>query len=441
MADSIISRFKSAWNVFRNREEDFSDTYSGFGSYSRSESRSHRVLIRQPVDRTIITSIYTKLAVDVASYDIRHIRKDEQDRYLEDITSGLNYCLSSSANLDQTGRHLLLDAALTLLSGGTIAIVPVETTRDPRFTEAYDVEQLRVGTVQDWFADRVRVSVYNERTGQRQDVMMLKRNVAIIENPFYSIMNEPNSTLQRLTRKFALLDAADEEASSGKLDILIQLPYVVKNETRRKQADLRRKEIEFQLKGSRYGIAYIDGTEKVTQLNRPVENNLLPQIRDLTERLYNELGLTKAVMEGTADEAAMLNYFDRTIDPIIRAITEGMERIFLSKTARSQRQGLWYYRDPFRIVPISQIADIADKLARNEIASSNDIRVIIGWKPSKDPKADELRNSNMPESKGESSEKPVEPEKKPPAGEVTGKPSFNFGEKLRALENSRNKTP
>lgn len=441
MAETMLSRFKNAWNVFLGREEDFSSDLTSYGSYSMTEARSHRVLVRQPVDRSIITSIYTRLAVDVASYDIRHVRKDSEDRYVEDMPSYLNDCLSWSANIDQTGRDLLRDAALSLMTNGVIAIVPVETTSSPVYSNSYDIQQLRVGEVKQWYSDRVRVSVYDEREGVRKEVVLLKRFVAIVENPFYSIMNEPNSTLQRLTRKLGLLDQTDEQISSGKLDLIIQLPYVIKNEARRQQAEIRRKDIEFQLMGSKYGIAYTDGTERITQLNRPVENTLLPQVKDLKDQLYNELGLTKAIMDGTADEAAMLNYFDRTIDPIIRAITESMEKVFLTKTARTQKQGILYTRDPFRIVPISQIADVADKLTRNEIASSNDIRTIIGWKPSQDPKANELRNSNMP-APDEGAKSADEAPKDPPAKEVSSaKPGFNFGEKLRALENSRLKTP
>ena len=441
MADSMLSRFKNAWNVFLGRDEDYSSDLTSYGSYSMTESRSHRVLVRQPVDRSIITSIYNRLAVDVASYDVRHVRKDSGDRYVEDIPSYLNDCLAWSANIDQTGRDLIRDAALSLMTTGVIAIVPVETTTSPVNSNAYDILQLRIGEIKQWYSDRVLVSVYDEREGIRKEVVLLKRFVAIVENPFYSIMNEPNSTLQRLTRKLGLLDQTDEQISSGKLDLIIQLPYVIKSEARKEQAELRRKDIEFQLMGSKYGIAYTDGTERITQLNRPVENTLLPQVTYLKDQLYNELGLTKAIMDGTADETAMLNYFDRTIDPIIRAITESMEKVFLTKTARTQKQGLVYARDPFRIVPISQIADVADKLKRNEIASSNDIRTIIGWKPSPDPKANELRNSNMPEPE-EGAKSADEAPKDPPVKEVaSAKPGFNFGERLRALESGKLKTP
>lgn len=427
MADSVFTRLKSAWDVFTGKTEDPPPEFGGLQSISMTESRSHRVLVKQPVDRSIITSIYTRIAVDVASYDIRHIRKDDEDRYRADIDSYLNDCFKSRANLDQTGRAFVLDAAYSLLSEGVIALVPVELTANPNLVSSWDVKELRVGTVTRWYPDRVRVSVYDQIDGKRKEVVVRKTHAAIVENPFYSIMNEPNSTLQRLTRKLSLLDYTDEQVSSGKLDLIIQLPYVIKSEARRAQADARRKDIEFQLKTSKYGIAYTDGTEKITQLNRPVDNNLLTQITYLHEQLYNELGLTKAVMDGTADEAAMLNYFDRTIDPVIRAIVEAMESVFLTKTARTQRQGITYFRDPFRIVPISQLADIADKLTRNEIASSNDIRVIVGWKPSKDPKANELRNSNMPEPKEASEDKSKE----------VDQPEIDVRERLRALDNGR----
>ena len=441
MAESILSRVKSAWNVFLGRDDDLPSDYSSFGSYSLAESRSHRVLVRQPVDKSIITSIYTRLAVDVASYDIRHVRKDEEDRYVSDMDSYLNECLSVSANIDQTGRDMLRDAALSLMTNGVIAIVPVEMTSDPRLGNSWDVQQIRIGEITQWFSDRVRVSVYDEKAGIRKEVMLHKRHVAIVENPFYSIMNEPNSTLQRLTRKLSLLDMTDEQISSGKLDLIIQLPYVIKGEARRAQAESRRKDIEFQLRSSKYGIAYTDGTEKITQLNRPVENNLLQQITYLRDNLYNELGLTKAILDGTADEASMLNYFDRTIDPIVRSIVEAMAKTFLTKTARTQKQGIYYRRDPFRIVPISQIAEIGDKLTRNEIASSNDIRTIIGWKPSKDPKANELRNSNMPETKGAAPEKPVESKSTPTVQEEVKTPGLDFEDRLRSLEQRRNEKP
>ena len=439
MAESIIARFKSAWNVFVGRDEELPSDYSGYGSYSRNESRSHRVLIRQPVDRSLITTIYTRLAVDVASYDISHIRRDAEDRYVDEIHSYLNECLSVSANLDQTGRSLLLDAAWSLMTEGVIALVPVDTTSNPLLSSSWDVQQLRVGTITQWLPDRVRVSVYDQKEGIRKEVTLLKRFVAIVENPFYSIMNEPNSTLQRLTRKLSLLDVVDEQVSSGKLDLIIQLPYVIKGEARRAQAESRRKDIEFQLRSSAYGIAYTDGTEKITQLNRSVENNLLPQVQYLHERLYSELGLTKAVVDGTADEAALLNYFDRTIDPIVRAIVEAMIKTFLTKTARSQGQWIYYRRDPFRIVPISQLAEIGDKLARNEVASSNDIRTIIGWKPSKDPKANELRNSNMPAEKAQSPDtaEPSVPKSSEPTKEVTKQPGLDFEARLRSLDQQR----
>lgn len=325
------------------------------------------------------------------------MRLDKEDRYKEDIKSGLNECLTVEANLDQAARAFRLDIALTLFDLGVLAIVPVDTTLDPSQGTGWDVKSLRVGKIVQWMPEKVRVSVYNEKRGMREDVTLDKRFVAIVENPLYAVMNEPNSTLQRLIRKLNLLDTIDEQSSSGKLDLIIQLPYVVKSEARRQQATQRRNEIHDQLRGSKYGIAYTDGTEKITQLNRPVENNLLKQVEYLTQMLYTQLGLTEEVMNGTANEATMLNYNNRTIEPILGAIVEAMHRTFLTKTARSQGQAIRYFRDPFKLVPISQIAEIADKLARNEIASSNDIRQAIGWKPSSDPKADELINSNMPQ--------------------------------------------
>lgn len=392
-----IARLKHAWNAFVDeRIEDRMKTYGGdYGtSYSTSPTRPRLHLANE---RSIISSIYTRLSIDVAAIGLKHVRLDDKGRYLEDMQTGLNDCLTVEANIDQAARAFRQDIALTLFDKGVAAIVPVDTTLDPNTTGGFDIKTLRVGDVVAWYPRHVRVSLYNEARGVRQDVTLDKRFVAIVENPLFSVMNEPNSTLQRLMRKLNLLDAVDEAASSGKLDLIIQLPYVIKSDARRQQAEQRRKDIEFQLKGSTYGIAYTDGTEKITQLNRPAENNLLNQVQYLTEMLYSQLGLTPEIMNGTADEAAMLNYMNRTLEPIVDAIVEAMRRTFLTKTARSQNQSIEYFRDPFKLVPIKDFAEVADKLARNEIATSNELRQAIGLPPSKDPKADKLVNSNMPQ--------------------------------------------
>ncbi|HKU52891.1 MAG TPA: phage portal protein, partial [Nitrospira sp.] len=331
------------------------------------------------------------MGIDVAALDIRHVRLDKDDRYEKDMDSGLNYCFKVKPNLDQGPRQFKQDAAMSMFDQGVIAIVPVDTTFDPNNSGSFDIKSLRIGRIVGWRPHKVRVEVYNENSGRREEVTLDKDFVAIAENPLYSVMNEPNSTLQRLIRKLNLLDAVDEQSSSGKLDMIIQLPYVIKSESRRKQAEQRRKDIEYQLKGSQYGIAYTDGTERITQLNRPAENNLLHQVEFLTKMLYSQLGLTESVMDGTADEKAMLNYYNRTIEPILESILEAMRRTFLTKTAQSQGQWILAFRDPFKLVPVTEIAEIADKFTRNEITSANEIRQAIGLKPSKDPKADELR--------------------------------------------------
>lgn len=386
------SRLKHMWNAFLNIDDRIRsyDTGASYGG------RPDRVRLTISNERSIISSIYTRLSIDVASVYIRHVRLDENDRYLEDIDSGLNNCLKVEANIDQGARHFRQDIATTLFDRGVAAIVPVDTTIDPSVSGSFDIKTLRVGEVVTWMPRHVRVSVYNEAIGRREEIVLEKKFVAIVENPLYAVMNEPNSTLQRLIRKLSLLDAVDEQSGSGKLDLIIQLPYTIKSEARRQQAEQRRKDIEFQLKGSKYGIAYADGTEKITQLNRPAENNLLKQVEYLMGMLYAQLGLTEEVMNGTANEEAMLNYNNRTIEPILDAITEAMNRSFLTKTARSQKQAIAYFRDPFKLVPVRDIAEIADKFTRNEILSANEIRQKIGAKPAKDPKADELRNSNMP---------------------------------------------
>jgi Phage portal protein len=362
-------------------------------------SKPDRVRFRIPNERSIISSIYTRLSIDVASVDMRHVRTDDQNRYLEDIDSGLNNCLTVEANLDQAARSFRQDIAMTLFDRGVAALVPVDTSISPEQSGGFDILTLRVGDIVQWYPRHVRVSVYNESTAQRQELTLLKSAVAIVENPLFAVMNEQNSTLQRLINKLNLLDAVDKQTASGKLDLIMQLPYVIKSEARRQAAMQRRSDVEFQLKDSQYGIAYTDATEKITQLNRPAENNLLAQVEYLVAMLYGQLGLTEEVMNGTADEKAMLNYWNRTVEPILTAIVEAMRRTFLTKTARTQKQTVLFFRDPFRLVPVENIAEIADKFTRNEIMTSNEFRQIIGLAPSKDPKADQLINSNMPVAK------------------------------------------
>jgi len=394
---SLVTRLQHSWNAFLSKDEDSNKNPYDSMTGANYGIRSDHVRIRYSNERSIISSIYTRLSIDVASVDMRHVRMDNGGRYLEDMPSGLNNCLTLEANLDQAAQAFRQDIAMTLFDKGVIAIVPVDTSLSPESSGGYNIETMRVGEIITWYPKRVKLSLYNEATGRREEITLDKKIVAIVENPLYSVMNEQNSTLQRLIRKLSLLDTVDEVSSSGKLDLIIQLPYVIKSEARRLQAEQRGKDIEFQLKGSKYGIAYTDGTEKITQLNRPVENNLLKQIEYLTTMLYGQLGITEAVMNGTADEKAMLNYNNRTIKPVLTAITESMKRSFLTKTARSQLQSIMFFRDPFSLVPINDIAEIADKFTRNEILSSNEIRQVIGIKPSTDPKADALVNSNMPQ--------------------------------------------
>jgi len=389
---TIGSRLKHAWNAFTNQESSL-QSYGDAVSYGRPD----RTRLRIPNERSIISSIYTRLSIDVAGVDIRHVRVDDSGRFSGDIDSGLNNCLTVEANLDQAARAFRQDLALTLFDNGAAAIVPVDTSLNPLVTGGYDILSLRVGEIIQYMPRHVKLNVYNEAIGRREQIVLEKKFVAIVENPLYSVMNEPNSTLQRLIRKLNLLDTIDDQSGSGKLDLIIQLPYVIKSESRRQQAEQRRQDIEFQLSGSKYGVAYTDGTEKITQLNRPVENNLLKQVEYLVEMLYGQLGLTPEIMNGTADEKAMLNYNSRTIEPILDAIVEAMRRTFLTKTARSQGQTIAYFRNAFKLIPLSEIAEIADVFARNEIATSNEIRQILGWKPHDDPKADQLRNSNMPQ--------------------------------------------
>ncbi len=393
----LNDRLKHAWSAFTNQNEMSSDYAFGGASGVSYGGRPDRVRFRYSTERSIISSIYTRLSIDVASVEIRHVRLDTSNRYIQDMDSGLNSCLTIEANLDQAARAFLQDIAMTMFDKGVAAIVPVDTTLDPTASGSFDIKTMRVGEIVAWYPRHIRVSLYNEAIGRREEITLEKKIVAIVENPLYSVMNETNSTLQRLISKLNMLDAVDEASSSGKLDLIIQLPYIIKSEARRQQAEQRRADIEFQLKGSKYGIAYTDGTEKITQLNRPSENNLLAQVTYLTTMLYGQLGLTEEVMNGTADEKAMINYYNRTMEPVLGAITEAMIRSFLTKTARSQLQSIVYFRDPFKLVPINDIAEIADKFARNEIMSSNEIRQVIGIKPSTDPKADKLQNSNMPQ--------------------------------------------
>ena len=400
----VSSRLKHAWNAFVNNR-DPTASYRDIGpGYSY---RPDRPRLTRGNERSIITSVYNRIALDVAANDIRHVKLDEDDRFSEIIDSGLNNCLALDANIDQTGRAFIQDAVMSMLDEGCVALVPIETTFNPQQTGSFDINTIRTGKILDWYPKHVRVSVYNERSGKREEIVLPKDTIAIIENPLYAVMNEPNSTMQRLIRKLNLLDAIDEQSSSGKLDLIIQLPYVVKTEARRQQAEARRKDIEMQLAGSKYGIAYTDGTEKVTQLNRSVDNNLMKQIEYLTSMLYSQLGITQAVLEGTADEKTMLNYYSRTIEPIIAAIVDDMKRKLLTKTARTRRQSIVFFRDPFKLVPVDNIAEIADKFTRNEIMTSNEIRQKIGMKPSKDPKADKLINSNL--NQPEENEQPMPP--------------------------------
>jgi len=392
---AILSNLRHAWNAFMN--QTFRSSAMSAGQTMTYGSRPDRIRPRFMNERSIIQSVYTRLSMDVAGVKLRHARVDDEGRYVEDINSGLNECLTVQANIDQAARHLRQDISLALFDKGVIAVVPVDTTIDPSVSGSFDIKTLRVGEITGWDPYEVRVLLYNEAKGRKEEITLDKKFVAIIENPFYQVMNEPNSTLQRLIRKLDLLDAVDEQSSSGKLDIIVQLPYTVKSETRRQQAMQRRTDLEFQLKGSQYGIAYIDATEKVTQLNRPAENNLLKQVEYLTALLYSQLGLTVEIMNGTADEATMLNYMHRTIEPIVEAIAEAMIRSFLTKTARSQGQSIVYFKNPFTFVPLKDLAEIVDKFTRNEVMAANEIRPLLGIKPSKDPRANELRNSNMPD--------------------------------------------
>lgn len=392
MDESFGSRLKHAWNAFFNRDPTSYRDIGGSYSY-----RPDRPRFTRGNEKSIVTSVYNRIALDVAAINIQHVRLDDNGRFLESMKTSLNDCLTLEANLDQTSRAFFQDVVISMFDEGCVAIVPVETSADPDKTGSYDIYSMRTGKILEWFPKHVRVRVYNELTGKKEDIVLSKDSVAIVENPLYAVINEPNSTMQRLIRKLNLLDFIDEQSSSGKLDLIIQLPYVIKTEARRQQAELRRKDIENQLSGSKYGIAYTDGTERITQLNRPVENNLMKQIEYLTNLLYSQLGLTQTIMDGSADDKTMLNYYNRTIEPIVSAIVDEMKRKFLTKTARSQLQSIWFFRDPFKLVPVADIAEIADKFTRNEIMTSNEIRQIVGMKPSEDPRADELRNKNLSE--------------------------------------------
>ena len=403
MGMSFGSRLKHAWNAFTGTDYT---TYQDVGpGYS---SRPDRIRLTRGNERSIITSVYNRIALDVAALNVQHIRLDENGRFLSVIQDGLNTCLTVEANIDQTARAFIQDIVVSMLDEGCVAIVPVDTTYDPSVTGSYDIQTMRVGKILDWYPQHVRVRLYNERTGTKENILVPKSTVAIVENPLYAVVNEPNSTMQRLIRKLNLLDVIDEQSGSGKLDLIIQLPYVIKTEARRQQAENRRKDIEAQLSGTKYGIAYADGTERITQLNRSVNNNLMSQIEYLTSMLYSQLGITQSILDGTADEKTMLNYNNRTIEPIISAIVDEMKRKFLTKTARSQSQSISFFRDPFKLVPVNDIAEIADKFTRNEIMTSNEIRQVIGMKPSDDPRADELRNKNL------SAPSESEPEINPP---------------------------
>ena len=394
---ALTNRLQHAWNAFLNRDPTYWRASYGPASYYRPD----KIRPTMGNERSMVSSVYNRIALDVAYIDIFHARLDDDGRYTEQISSGLNECLNLSANIDQTGKAFIQDIVMSMMDEGVVAIVPVDTTINPEKSGSFDILSMRTGKIKEWYPEHVTVELYNEKTGIKEDLLLPKNTIGIIENPLYAVMNEPNSTLQRLIRKLNLLDVIDEQSGSGKLDLIIQLPYVIKTPARKQQAEERRRDIEMQLAGSKYGIAYTDGTEKITQLNRPVENNLMKQIEYLTNMLYSQLGLTQEILNGSADEKTMLNYYNRTIEPIVSSIVDEMKRKFLTKTARTQGQSIVYFRNPFKLVPVAELAEISDKLTRNEIASSNEIRQIIGWKPSDEPGADELRNKNLNQSKEE----------------------------------------
>lgn len=390
----ISDRLIHAWNAFMNRDptqeyREYQDIGAGYSI------RPDRPRFTRGNEKSIVTSVYNRIALDVSAISIQHVRLDDNGRFKEQIDSGLNKCLTLSSNTDQTNRAFIQDAVMSMLDEGCVAITPIETTINPKVSDSYDILSMRTAKIIEWYPQHVKIRVYNERNGRQEEVVVPKKMVAIVENPLYSVINEPNSTMQRLVRKLGLLDVTDEQTASGKLDLIIQLPYIIKTEARRQQAEERRKNIEMQLAGSKYGIAYTDGTERITQLNRSLENNLMKQIEYLTSMLYSQLGITQSILDGTADEKTMLNYYSRTIEPIIAAIVDEMKRKFLTKTARSQKQSILFFREPFKLVPVNDIAEIADKFTRNEIMTSNELRQIVGLKPSDDPKADMLINSNL----------------------------------------------
>lgn len=391
----FTDRIKHSWNAFLNRDPTYNYRDLGGPSYGY---RPDRMRFTRGNERSIVTSVYNRIALDAASIDIMHVQLDKNDRFESVRDSALNECLTRNANIDQTGRAFIQDVVMSMLDEGCVAIVPVDTTFNPDVTNSYDINTMRTAKIVEWYPAHVKVNLYNDRTGRKEDLILPKKTVAIIENPLYAVINEPNSTMQRLIRKLNLLDVIDEQSGSGKLDLIIQLPYVIKTDARRQQAEQRRKDIEMQLSGSKYGIAYTDGTERITQLNRSVDNNLMKQIEYLTSMLYSQLGITQAILDGSADDKTMLNYYNRTIEPIVSSIVDEIQRKFLTKTAITQKQAILYFRDPFRLVPVNEIAEIADKFTRNEIMTSNEIRQIVGMKPSKDPNADELRNKNLSES-------------------------------------------
>ena len=391
----FMDRIKHGWNAFLNRDPTYNYRDLGGPSYGY---RPDRMRFTRGNERSIVTSVYNRIALDAASIDIMHVQLDKDGRFESIRESALNECLTRNANIDQTGRAFIQDVVMSMLDEGCVAIVPVDTTINPNISNSYEINTVRTAKIVEWYPAHVKVNLYNDRTGRKEDLILPKKTVAIIENPLYAVINEPNSTMQRLIRKLNLLDVIDEQSGSGKLDLIIQLPYVIKTDARRQQAEQRRKDIEMQLSGSKYGIAYTDGTERITQLNRSVDNNLMKQIEYLTSMLYSQLGITQAILDGSADDKTMLNYYNRTIEPIVSSIVDEIQRKFLTKTAITQKQAIAYFRDPFRLVPVNEIAEIADKFTRNEIMTSNEIRQIVGMKPSKDPNADELRNKNLSES-------------------------------------------
>lgn len=402
----FLDRLQHGWNAFMNRDPTYGRQYYGDSYYYRPD----RPRMSRGNEKSIATSVYNRIAIDAASIDIKHVRLDDEERYVDDIESGLNSCLNLEANLDQSARNFMQDIYLSMFDEGVVALVPTDTTLNPQITSSYDILTMRTGKIIEWYPAHVKVKLYNEKNGKKEEITLPKKSVGICENPFYTVMNEPNSTMQRLIRKLALLDAIDEQSGSGKLDLIIQLPYVIKTEARRQQAEARRKDIEMQLAGSKYGIAYTDGTERITQLNRPVENNLMKQIEYLTDQLFSQLSITQAVLDGTADEKTMQNYYTRTVEPIVATVVDEMKRKFLTKTARSQHQSIMYFRDPLKLVSVNDVAEIADKFTRNEILTPNELRQIVGRKPSSDPYADELRNRNLRAPDGSQENQPqIEP--------------------------------